>query len=110
MTTDELLRRLVESCQASPLVSSYAISESDEDILSVRVFLSDGSFVNAFHNAATGKTAFAWISKGKRLYGKDNAKRGWHLHPFDSPDNHQPCDEVAFETFLHEIQTLRQTK
>jgi hypothetical protein len=29
----------------------------------------------------TGKTAFALIVGERRIYGKDNAKMGWHVHP-----------------------------
>ena len=86
--TDGLLRRLATACQASARVESYAVDVYDEDTLSVRVFLSDGTFVNAFYNLVTGKVAFAWIRDRTRLYGKDNAKMGWHAHPFGSPKSH----------------------
>jgi len=103
MTTIELLQKLASACQSCDLVESYAVQEMDEDILSVRVFLSDGSFVSAFYNLATAKVAFALV-KGKRLYGKDNAKMGRHVHPFDDPEGHYPCEPVDFGSFLKEIE------
>jgi len=103
MTTIELLQRLVVACQRCDLVESYAIQEMDEDILSTRVSLSDGSFISVFYNVATAKVAFALI-KEKRLYGKDNAKMGWHVHPFDDPEGHYPCEPVDFEGFLKEVE------
>lgn len=106
MTIDELLRQLVSASQVSAIVESYAIEASDEDTLSVRVFLLDHTFINAFYNIQTGKVAFAWLGDGRRLYGKDNAKMGWHQHPFDSPSSHLLCEPVDFETFLREIEIL----
>jgi len=104
MTTDDLLRRLENACQASAIVKSYAVEEIDDDIMSVRVFLSNGSLVSVFYNLATEKVAFAWIQEGRRLYGKDNAKMGWHTHPFDDPSEHRHCEPADFATFLHEIE------
>ena len=104
MTTDDLLRQLATACQASNIVESYAVEEIDDDIMSVRVFLSDNSFVSVFHNLASGKVAFAWIQQGRRLYGKDNAKMGWHTHPFENPSEHRHCEPVDFTTFLRELE------
>lgn len=106
VTTDDLLRRLAAACQSSALVESYAVEASDEDTLSVRVFLSDKTLIHVFYNLATGKVAFAWIRESRRLYGKDNTKMGWHMHPFDAPESHQPCEAIDFESFLHEVETL----
>jgi len=103
MTTIELLQRLVVACQGYDWVESYIVQAMDEDILSVRVFLSDGSFISVFYNIATAKVAFALI-KEKRIYGKDNAKMGWHAHPFDDPEGHYPCGPADFESFLKEVE------
>ncbi|MEW5718870.1 MAG: hypothetical protein AB1817_09610 [Chloroflexota bacterium] len=104
MTTAELMRRLIDACQSCALVASYAIDAIDEDTLSVRVFLLDESFINAFYNLATDKTAFAWIHGDRRVYGKDNAKMGWHAHPFENPEAHEPCQSIDFASFLREVE------
>jgi hypothetical protein len=75
--------------------------------LSLRVHLSDRSFIEAFYNTATDRIAFALIVEGRRVYGKDNAKIGWHMHPLADPQAHHPCPAVTFEEFLAEIVTLR---
>lgn len=103
VTTDDLLRELTTACQFASCVESFSVETSDEDILGVRVFLRDNTFINAFYNIATGKVAFAWIKEGKRLYGKDNTKMGWHVHSFGNPSAHKPCEQTDFEHFLHEV-------
>ncbi|MEZ4834530.1 MAG: hypothetical protein R2873_21490, partial [Caldilineaceae bacterium] len=85
MTPHELLGRVIDICQETTFVSAYSVRTIDLDILSLRVHLIDESFVDVFYNTATAKTAFALISNGQRIYGKDNAKIGWHVHPADDP-------------------------
>jgi hypothetical protein len=47
------------------------------------------------------------ILNQRRIYGKDNAKVGWHVHPWDDPDAHLPCAPISFEAFLSEVQSER---
>ena len=107
LTPHDFLERIVSACAQSPVVIAYAVRTLDLDILSLRVYLIDGSFIEVFHNVATEKAAFALIAEGHRVYGKDNAKMGWHVHPLDDPDSHHLCDPISFETFLAEVETLR---
>lgn len=107
LTPRDLLERIVTACAQSPVVTAYAVRTLDLDVLSLRVYLMDGSFIEVFHNVATEKAAFALIAEGHRVYGKDNAKMGWHVHPLDNPDSHHLCDPISFETFLAEVETLR---
>ncbi len=101
-----MLERIADACAQSPIVSAYAIRILDPDVLNLRVHLVDDSFIEVFFNAATDKTSFALIAQNKRIYGKDNAKMGWHLHPLDNPKAHRLCAPVSFETFLAEVETL----
>ena len=75
LTPRELLEQVVTACQESPAVGAYAVRTLTPDVLSVRFFIVDGSFIEVLHNAATAKTAYAWVREALRVYGKDNA--GW---------------------------------
>ena len=106
--TPEALRdRVLQVCAASPGVAAYTVRSLDADVLSLRVHLINGSFVEAFFNTATERVAFALISDDRRIYGKDNAKVGWHEHPAEAPQLHRPCAPVTFEEFLAELIVLR---
>lgn len=107
LTPHELLDRIVDACADSAMVTAYAVRTLDLDVLSLQVYLLDGSFIEVFYNTITGKTAFALIVDAQRIYGKDNAKMGWHAHPIDDPTAHHRCKPVSFETFLAEVETLR---
>lgn len=105
VTTGQLLHELRQACSRSSLVSHIEERLIDADILSVRVYLTVAhTFVNAFYNVTTGKTAFALVREGQRLYGVDNAKMGWHRHPFDDPTRHVPCTPTSFVDFLAKVE------
>ena len=106
-TPGELLDQIVEVCSNSPAVEAYTLRTLDADILSLRVHLADDSFIEVFFNTATERVSFALISGSRRIYGKDNAKIGWHEHPAGTPQLHRPCAPVSFEEFLAEVITLR---
>jgi hypothetical protein len=105
VTTRQLLYELQQACNCSPLVSHVEERVVDADILSVRVYLMvTHTFINVFYNVTTDKTAFALVEGDRRLYGVDNAKMGWHRHPFDNPGQHIPCAPVRFEEFLADVE------
>jgi hypothetical protein len=106
LTPQDLFNQILAACTRSSLVEAYTIRTLDPDILSMRVHLVDGSFVEVFFNATTYRTAFALIVSGQRIYGKDNAKMGWHVHPLNDPQSHLPCSSVSFEEFLAEIEAI----
>ncbi len=107
LTPRTLLDRIVDACAQSSIVASYTVRTFDLDILNVRVYLVDNSFIEVFYNTMTDKTSLALIEADKRIYGKDNAKMGWHVHPLENPKAHRRCKPVDFETFLAEVETLR---
>ncbi|MBN2393431.1 MAG: hypothetical protein JXR84_22050 [Anaerolineae bacterium] len=102
------LQRLIEveqACYTSPIVSYVEEVLVDSDILKVRVYLvQDEMFIDVFYNVATDKTSFALIKAGQRVYGADNAKMGWHKHPFDAAQRHRACPPVAFAEFLADVE------
>ena len=105
ITTGQLLYDLQQACHRSHLVSHIQVRLIDADILSVRVHLTVSSaFISAFYNVTTDKVAFALVRKDQRLYGVDNAKMGWHRHPFGDPDRHEPCVPIRFAAFLAEVE------
>ena len=106
VTTRQLLYKLQQACNRSPVVSRVEERVVDADILSVRAHLTvPHAFINVFYNVMTHKVAFALVEGDRRIYGVDNAKVGWHRHPLDDPDQHVPCAPVRFEEFLADVET-----
>lgn len=102
------LQHLIEiqrTCYTSPIVSHVEEMLIDADILKIRVHLTqDKMFIDVFYNTATDKTSFALIQTGRRIYGADNAKMGWHQHPFSAAGQHIACQPVTFAEFLNAVE------
>ena len=105
------LAEVQQACYTSPLVSYVEEVLVDIDILKVRVYLSPGEmFIDVFYNAVTDKTSFALIDAGRRVYGADNAKMGWHKHPFDAAEQHSTCSPMTFAEFLADVESYFQAQ
>jgi len=102
------LAEFVESvrlaCDESKLVTSYDVRVQDNATVKIRIFLETQSFIDVYFNPENGNCAFALVEEGIRIYGADNAFVGWHLHPFESPEEHQPCGELSFGEFLRTVE------
>ncbi len=105
LTTSYLLSELRQACRNIELVHYIEECLVDVDVLHVKVHLTTpATFINVFFNLDTDKTAFALIQTNQRIYGMDNAKIGWHEHPFDNPRLHNACSPVTFTAFLQAVQ------
>lgn len=66
------------------------------------------TLTDAFYNEQTDTTAFAFIRKGRRLFGADNTG-GWHMHLFSDPGRHEPLEEpLSFAVFVAQIEQHEQ--
>ena len=103
MTLRETYQYVINVCAQSAIVTGVELLLLEEPILKLRAHVGTAAFIDVFLNAETGKTSFALIRDQQRVFGADNT-RGWHLHPFDSPEIHHPCEEMSLENFLTHIE------
>ena len=104
MTLDEFERQVISACIDSPVITSVLVSGSGITWIRLRAYMTDGSFLEAFYNEVTDKTAFALIRADQRIFGADNTG-GWHWHPFESPGQHIPDSNViTFQALLKRIE------
>jgi hypothetical protein len=105
VTTGQLLVMLHQVCHRSYLVDYVIVQAIDADTLNVRIHLTRaGAFIKVFYNVTTDRTAFALVENEQRVYGVDNAKMGWHVHPFADPTQHVACAPTPFEEFLTAVE------
>ena len=105
VTTGQLLLALQQACYGSSLVDHVVTHALDADTLSVRVHLKHAdTLINVFYNVTADKVAFALVEAGRRIYGADNAKTGWHEHPFHDSTQHIACAPVQFQDFLAQVE------
>ena len=105
ITIPRLLSEIRRACRHAKLVHHVEDRIVDVDVLHVIVHLTKPkTFINVFYNLATDKIAFALIQENKRIYGADNAKIGWHYHPFADPRQHINCESMTFAAFLQAVE------
>ena len=97
-------------CATSSVVVGISTVAVGVTWLHLRAYLVDGSFVDTFYNDVSDRTAFALIKNERRIFGADNTG-GWHWHPFEDPENHQPADQaVSFRDFLDRVEAWIKAK
>ena len=100
----EFARTIQDHCDRSDLVTSYDVRILDDTVVKIRVTLTYDAFIDVFYNSDTGKCSYALVESSGRVFGADNAFIGWHIHPFDNPNQHVPAAEISFEKFLKTIE------
>lgn len=104
MTLDEFQRRVFDGAISSPICDIPVARRITATSVNLRIVIAGGGYVDAFHNEQTGTTAFALIVEGCRVFGVDNTG-GWHVHPFDDPERHDPLpDPMSFKDFVKLIE------
>lgn len=98
----EAYQEILDVCAQSTLITGVTPLLLDEPVLKLRIHLQPSVFINIFVNVETDKVSFALIKEERRIFGVDNT-RGWHVHSFDAPEEHQPCEVTSFESFLNQV-------
>ena len=70
-----------------------------------RVEIDEHTVIDVYFNANSGKTTYALVQMGKRIFGYDNF-RGWHYHPIENPEEHIPCQEPTPDQALREMREI----
>ena len=110
MTLVEFERLVFAAAMRSPICDIPSVRRLTPTSISVRISIESGGFIDAFYNEQTDTTAFAFIRKGRRLYGADNTG-GWHLHPFSDPGRHEPLEApLPFAEFVAQIEQHQQDR
>ena len=108
MTLVEFERLVFAAAMRSPICDIPSVRRLTSTSISLRISIESGGFIDAFYNEQTDTTAFAFIRRGRRLYGADNTG-GWHIHPFDDPARHDPvADALSFAEFVKQIEQQQQ--
>jgi len=104
MTLGEFLQQVFAIAVASPVCGIPVIRRLTLTSVNVRLDVTTGGFIDAFYNERTGTTAYTLIRQGQPTFGADNTG-GWHVHPFDVPDHHDPLPApLSFAEFVSVIE------
>lgn len=97
-------RQVFSAAMASPACGIPLLRHLTATSINLRVDVTMGGFIDAFHNEQTDTTAFALIQQDRRVFGADNTG-GRHVHPFENPDRHEFISgPLSFAQFIAEIE------
>lgn len=100
MSVQDFIHEVYRVASLSPLCGIPTLRRVTATTANVRVPVHSGQFIDAFYNEQTERMAFALIKDNQRIFGVDNTG-GWHLHPFDNPQQHIPLDSpLSFAAFI----------
>jgi len=100
---EEIFRNLEEISQFDIVIASKII-EKTKSIIKARLYFSEELFVQIYANIKKPKKSYALILNDRRIFGKDYIYGQWHLHSFESPDEHDKSkiaeEAVTIEEFV----------
>ncbi len=64
--------------------------------ISLRIQISEGLLIDVYYNTDSDRLDFTTVKNKQRIFGYDNAG-GWHYHPRENPDHHEPCPKPTLE-------------
>lgn len=91
--TDDLLVEAQEALDKLWFLQSLQVVEWTDKTISLRLYVRQDVFVQAFLGEITGSFYFALIEGSQRIFGVDQESGEWHTHPFEAPHEHQPFPE-----------------
>jgi hypothetical protein len=78
--------------------------------LSLRLYIRNDLFIQVFLGETSGSLYLALIERERRIFGVDREAGEWHIHPYDTPDQHQNLPEALepkpLLKFIARVETL----
>jgi len=106
MDVATFLSSLLDALADRPFVQSVDL-ETEAIVVKGRVLLDQDRFLEVYFNEQTGTTAFALIEDDQRIWGVDyDELRGWHVHPFGHPDQHEDVASMTPEDVVERLATV----
>jgi len=95
---DQFIADALSAAKAFPWIKRVDPKKMGK-VARLRLWL-NSDFIDVYYNAQTGSTSYAYIQGDQRLFGANNMKIGWHLHPFGQSDIHRPIQPISIGEFL----------
>ena len=104
MTYSEFKEEVDAACKQFSFIKEYKILRDMPPYLKIRLEIAQNDYVDVVYNSDTGSTSYTYISDGKRLFGANTARIGWHIHPYENEKTHKLTKPVSLEMFLRELE------
>lgn len=71
------------------------------NMISLRMNIGEELFIDVYYNTDSDRLDFTTVKGDQRIFGYDNAG-GWHYHPVEDPDQHEPCSKPTLEEIFEQ--------
>ncbi len=103
MDIEKFIENVSEAVKDYDWIKRLEIQRRTEIRVWLRLFLND-KFIETFHNSETASTSYAYIEGGERVFGANNMRIGWHLHPYGNVEKHELSQPITIEDFLKKLE------
>ena len=103
MDIEKFIEKVSEAVKDYDRIKRLEIHRRTEIRVWLRLFLND-EFIETFHNSETASTSYAYIEGGERVFGANNMRIGWHLHPYGNVEKHELSQPITIEDFLKKLE------
>jgi hypothetical protein len=87
----------------------FTVVERQRYRLKIRIELDKDTLIDIFYNPKNDRTDFALIRDSQRIFGYDNLG-GWHRHPRENPQDHEPCEEPAISKIFVDMRVIAHSR
>ena len=92
-----------------PYVTSVNIKQRTDISLQGIIGLKKSYKLTVFFNEMYYVIAFSLVYRKKRIWAIDRDNRiGWHTHPTNNPDAHEPINEITINQIINEFDAIYQ--
>lgn len=108
---DRLLTEITRLLPRFSAFHSFAVLDRTDATLTVQIYIAQDLYVQVYANAEKNKLNLALIHQSRRLYGEDAEGGIWHIHPFETPEQHKAApNPPSLEVFLTKVQQYLETE
>ncbi len=108
MTIAQVKKEIVETASQFPFIKTIRLLDETDSAVKFRLEIDTLTFIQVYHNVATGTVNFLLMQNFVRVYGRDCCSNKWHRHPFENPAAHDFSREgakaISLFTFLGEVE------
>jgi len=69
LTVPEFERQIAAVCEQSKIILLYLVLRVPATSIVLRVYLTNGLFIDVFYNEVTGRVSYALVDKDRRIFG-----------------------------------------
>ncbi|MFH0947728.1 MAG: hypothetical protein V1833_01845 [Elusimicrobiota bacterium] len=98
MSINQFVKQVLLSCAEFQWIQKIE-RQQIKNRIRLRLYI-ERNFVDVYYNAEKKVISYAYIECGKRIFGANNMRIGWHIHPYKNEETHRKTNTISIKQFL----------